>query len=296
MKKIFTILLLLISFGLYAQTYNNEWIDFSKTYYKFKVGADGLYRISQTVLANAGLGGTPAEYFQLFRNGVEVPIYTSIPNGVLGTSDYIEFWGKMNDGKADKELYRSPSYQHTDKWSLQTDTAVYFLTVNNSGPTFHYTSVTNDTTGNILPVEPYFMYKAGNYFKTQLNLGYAVALEQYIYSSSYDIGEFWSTANISQSAPFTSNLSNLYLYNGGPAAYFQFGAAGCADTLRHIQVKINNTLVKDTIMNGLNEVLSNANVPLATLNTSSTDFTFTNVSQATTFADRMVISYFELTY
>ena len=83
MKKIFTILLLLMSFGLYAQTYNNEWIDFSKTYYKFKVGADGLYRIPQSVLANAGLDNTPAQYFQLFRNGEEVPIYTSVTNWPL---------------------------------------------------------------------------------------------------------------------------------------------------------------------------------------------------------------------
>lgn len=296
MKKIFTILLLIVSFGLSAQTYNNEWIDFSKTYYKFKVGADGLYRIPQSVLVSVGLDNTPAEYFQLFRNGEEVPIYTSVPNGILGTSDYIEFWGKMNDGKPDKALYRNPAYQHTDKWSLQTDTAVYFLTVNSSGPVFHFTNASNDTTGNILPVEPYFMYKSGTYFKSQINLGYAVALEQYIYSSSYDMGEFWSTANISQYAPYTSNQSNLYIYNGGPNAYFQFGAAGCADTLRHIQVKINNTLVKDTIMNGLNDLQSNANVPLATLNTTSTDFQFINVSQATSFNDRMAISYYELTY
>ncbi|MBS1598481.1 MAG: hypothetical protein JST75_09650 [Bacteroidetes bacterium] len=297
MKKNFTILLLLLmSFGLHAQTYNNEWIDFSKTYFKFKVGADGLYRIPQSVLANAGLNNTPAENFQLFRNGVEVPIYTSIPTGIFGPSDYIEFYGRMNDGKPDKQLYRSPSYQHTDKWSLQTDTAVYFLTVNNSGPVFHFANTSNDTTGNVLPVEPYFMYKAGTYFRSQLNLGYAIALEQYIYSSSYDIGEFWSSNNISQYTPFVSNLSNLFIYGGGPNAYFQFGAAGAADTIRHIQVKINNTLVKDTVMNGLNDLQSSAIVPLGTLNTSSTDFQFINSSPAVTFSDRMVISYFELTY
>ena len=295
MKKIFTILLLFISAGLYAQTYNNEWIDFSKTYYKFKVGADGLYRIPQPVLAGAGLAGAPAENFQLFRNGVEVPIYTSIPSGVFGPTDYIEFWGIMNDGKPDKPLYRTPSYQHTDKYSLQTDTAVYFLTVNTS-PNFHYVNATNDTTGNILPVEPYFMYKAGTYFKTQINLGFAVALEQYIYSSSYDMGEFWSTGNIDQYTPFTSSLTNLFQYSGGPNAYFQFGAAGAADTLRHIQVKINNTLIKDTVLNGLADLQSSASVASALVNTPSVDFQFINTSPATSFKDRMVISYYELTY
>jgi hypothetical protein len=32
----------------------------------------------------------------------------------------------MNDGKPDKELYRLPDYQLNDKWSLSTDTSVYF--------------------------------------------------------------------------------------------------------------------------------------------------------------------------
>ena len=101
MKKIFTIVLLLVSLGLTAQSYNNEWIDYSKTYYKFKLATTGLYRISQSLLASAGLGGVPAQNFQLFRNGEEVPIYTSVASGPLGGSDYIEFWGKMNDGVPD---------------------------------------------------------------------------------------------------------------------------------------------------------------------------------------------------
>ena len=296
MKKIFTLLLLLIQLGLFAQTYNNEWIDFNKTYYKFKVGADGLYRIPQSVLAAAGLGSTPVQNFQLFRNGAEIPIYTSVASGTLGVNDYIEFWGRMNDGKADKPLYRNPAYQHTEKWSLQTDTAVYFLTVNSTGATFHFTNATNDTTGNILPVEPYFMHKAADYFKSQLNPGYAQVLEQYIYSSSYDLGEFWSSGFISPGAPFDDIQSNLFIYNSGPNATLQFGAVGCADTLRHIQVKVNNSLVKDTAMNSFNDVLTSVTVPLATLNSASTDIQFINNSQATQLADRIVVSYYELTY
>ena len=103
--------------------------------------------------------------FNFFRNGVEVPVYTSVSSGPLSSNDYIEFWGQMNDGKADKPLYRNPAYQHTTKWSLQSDTAVYFLTLNPSGgSTFHYNTITNDTTSNILPVSPTFMYTTGTYF------------------------------------------------------------------------------------------------------------------------------------
>src|SRR5438093_290803 len=83
---------------------NNSWIDYSKTYYKFKIGQTGLVKINQAVIASAGLGATPAQDFQLWRNGEEVRLYTSVSSGILGPSDYIEFWGEMNDGKPDKSL------------------------------------------------------------------------------------------------------------------------------------------------------------------------------------------------
>ncbi len=296
MRKIFTLCLILIAGIAIAQPYNNEWIDYSKTYYKFKVTADGLYRIPAAVLAGAGLSAADAKDFQLFRNGVEVPVYTSVNSGPLGSTDYIEFWGQMNDGKADKPLYRNPAYQHTDKWSLQSDTAVYFLTLNPSGSPFHYNNIANDTTSNILPVSPYFMYTTGTYFKTQINYGFAAVLEQYIYSSSYDIGEFWSSDFSSQGAPLTDNQNNLFIYNGGPDANLKFGAVGCSDTLRNIQVKVNNILVKDTSLNSFNDIVSNVSIPVASLNTSTTPFQFINNSQALTYADRLVVSFYELTY
>ncbi|HET7000389.1 MAG TPA: C25 family cysteine peptidase, partial [Puia sp.] len=296
MRRIFILCLILIAGSAIAQPYNNEWIDYSKTYYKFKITADGLYRIPAAVLASAGLSAADAKDFQLFRNGVEVPVYTSVNSGPLSSTDYIEFWGQMNDGKADKPLYRNPAYQHTDKWSLQSDTAVYFLTLNPSGSPFHYSNVTNDTTSNILPVSPYFMYTTGTYFRNQINAGYAAILEQYIYSSSYDIGEFWSSNYSSQGAPITDNQNNLFIYNGGPDANFKFGAAGCSDTLRNIQVKVNNILVKDTSLNSFNDIVTNVSIPVASLNTSTTPFEFINNSQALTYADRLVVSFYELTY
>jgi hypothetical protein len=302
MRKILILILILVVGRAIAQPYNNEWIDFSKTYYKFKVTADGLYRIPESVLAGAGLSGADAKDFQLFRNGVEVPVYTSVASGPLSASDYIEFWGQMNDGVADLPLYRSPAYQHTQKWSLQSDTSVYFLTVNVSGSTFHYNSVANDTTTNILPVEPFFMYTTGTYFHTQINPGQAAVLEEYIYSSSYDVGEFWSsdfaTQNIpgSPASPVSDNQNNLFIYAGGPSANLKFGAAGCSDTLRTIQVKVNNSLVKEAPLNSFSDLVANVPLPLSSLNTSSTNFQFLNNSQALTYSDRLVVSFYELTY
>ena len=130
MKKLFTLVILLYSLHGYAQLYNNEWIDFSKTYYKFKTNRTGLLRIPQATLAANGLAAVPAEQFKLWRNGQEVILYTSSATGVLPANGYIEFWAQANDGRPDRPLYRDPLFQHTDKVSLQTDTAAYFLTAN----------------------------------------------------------------------------------------------------------------------------------------------------------------------
>lgn len=294
MKTFFTGFLLLITMGLAAQSYNNEWIDFSKTYFKFKVGSDGLYRIPQSVLAGAGLGAVPVQNFQLFRNGQEVPIYTSVSSGTLGSNDYIEFWGRFNDGAPDQVLYRSPTYQHTKHWSLETDTAVYFLTVNNTGATFHFNNTTNDTTGTPLTVEPYFMHKAGTWFKTNINPGFAQIVGEYIYSSSYDLGEFWSTGYIYPGSPVTDAQNNLALYSGGPDATMSFGGMGCADYNRTMRVTLNGTPLIDTAVVSFNDMNVTKPVPIAMLSGNSASVQFINTSASVD--DRYVASYYELNY
>ena len=51
MKRIILLLLTAFSLSAGAQVYNNEWIDYSKTYYKFRVGVTGIYRINSSALA-----------------------------------------------------------------------------------------------------------------------------------------------------------------------------------------------------------------------------------------------------
>ncbi|RYG03454.1 MAG: hypothetical protein EOO07_31905 [Chitinophagaceae bacterium] len=150
MKKIFFAVLLLLAANAQAQL-NNSWIDYSKTYYKFTVAADGLYRIPQTNLP-AALQTVNADHFQLWRNGEQVRIYTSVSNAVLGASGYIEFWGLMNDGLPDKQLYRNPDFQLNEKYSIETDTAVYFLTVNTASPNLRFTAMVPPELQNGEPV------------------------------------------------------------------------------------------------------------------------------------------------
>lgn len=298
-----------------AQVYNNEWIDYQKTYYKFKVGKTGVYRIPQAVLATAGLGATPAEQFQLWRNGVQVPVYTSLATGVLSGADYIEFWGEQNDGRPDKELYRDPAYQLNNKWSLETDTAAYFLTVNPVvAENFRLRNAANNVAGNTLPAEPYFMYTAGSYFRNMLNAGYFVNVGESLYSSSYDIGEGWTSPNITSFAAttgntygsFTFSLNNLFVYNGGPAPKIKMAVSGNAYNPRRYKVTINGDSVMGKRVDFLGYSTDTSSFQLNTISSGNAAITVTNYATigcytlptggTTCQVDRMVIHTAELTY
>ena len=62
-----------------------------------------------------------------------MPLYISTPSGTLSSSDFIEFWGEMSNGKPDKHLFKDTVNQLADHTSLETDSAAYFLTVNPLG-------------------------------------------------------------------------------------------------------------------------------------------------------------------
>ena len=292
-QYLFVTVFLLACTAAMAQQYNNEWIDFSKVYYKFKIADKGLYRISQSVLSSAGLGSTPAQQFRLVRNGKEVPLYTSVASGTLPAGGYVEFWGEMNDGTPDKPLYRDAASQHTEKWSLQTDTAVYFLTTA-AVANLRLGELANNVAVNTLRPEPYFIYTAGTYFKDRINPGYAAVVGEYLYSSSYDKGEFWSSQDIAPGAPLTSILHNLSPYTGGPDASIRFGASGNALNSRSVKVTVNGNTVKESVMDYFNDTVTQAAFPVSMLGTNPASIQIINTSS--TGSDRMVASFYELTY
>ncbi len=294
MKKFLTICLLFIAGHLTAQQYNNEWINFNQTYYKFKVVTTGLYRINQPVLAAAGLGSAQVQFLQLWRNGQEVPFYSNVASGPLTASDYIEFWGEGNDGKPDKPLYRDPAFQHSDKISLSTDTVAYFLTVRSVVNNNRITQIPNNTAANSLPAETSFWHKEGSYFRGKINAGFAAVVGEYVYSSSYDKGEYWASSDIYPTTNFTDNKSNLFVAPTGPDPVITFGASGNALNPRSVKVLVNNTQIIDTVMDFFNDFKTSISFPLALIGSSSSTVKFVNTASIAT--DRIVISHYELSY
>jgi hypothetical protein len=296
MKKLLFIFFIFISASSFAQSYTNSWIDYNKTYYKFTVGKTGLFRIPQSALNSIGLGNIPAEQFQLWRNGEEVGLYTSVTTGPLSSSDYLEFWGIMNDGKKDTKLYRDPNYQLSDYYSLETDTAAYFLTINTSGSNLRFVNSANNVAGNTLSPEPYFVNTKSVYYKNKINPGFGYNLTEYVYSSSYDIGEGWTSNDVAPGFALFYLIDSLYMYSGGPLASFNFAVAGNAPNIRNIRVKFYNNVIDDEPMSNFTYLKKQVNnIPASYF--PSPDHVLISIEPVDTVAtDRIVVSTFSLTY
>lgn len=299
----FTIFLLfLLSFhsGAFSQPLNNEWIDFSKTYYKFKLGTTGLCRIDKNLLIAKGLGNVPAEQFQLWRNGQQVPIYTSAATGVLPSGGYIEFWGEKNDGKPDKYLYRDVTNQLSDRISLQTDTAVFFLTVNVptvSNPNLRLTVYPNNIPTTTPAALTYFKHKLNIDFKEIINRGYAEDVSEYIYSSTYDMGEFWSSNEITANSSRLVSIGKLYPYPSGGDANVSAGFAANNTTSRVISLSFDNsggTILLDTLYGLSANTAVNPSLPISLLTTSPGSFIIGMTTSNPN--DRVVCNYITLEY
>lgn len=215
MKKLCSALFLLALVRLAsAQPYGNEWIDYGKTYYKFKIVKDGLYRIPYSVLLSTGVGAPAIRGtdFKLFHNGEEVPLYVTT-NGVYGASDYVEFYGRKNDGKPDTKLYRDPGHQPNDRLSMFADTSVYFLTFDPFTINLRMQQQTNDVTN---PPAPQTYCRRSHFieFGSLFNGDFASPYFQQLYNSDFDKGEGFASGNIQGGANYLFDLNGIYYAPG----------------------------------------------------------------------------------
>jgi hypothetical protein len=241
LQRFVYLLFFLCCFNAHAQL-NNQWIDYNKTYYKFHLAKDTLCRISGSSIASLGLGQVNADHFQLWRNGKQVRLFTSQINAPLNASDYIEFWGEMNDGKPDRALYRNPDFQLSDAFSLETDTSAYFLCVEPAGTNLRYQSVLNNAPSALPPLN-YCYRKNVLQFRNQIFRGEAKVVGEYVYSSAYDMGEGWTSPSIAPCCDLNRTFSGLNVYTGNPNLSFSFFTqlAGNAPNTRNIRIKLGST-------------------------------------------------------
>ena len=128
------LLLLILFYGplAFGQQLGNEWINYNQEYYKIKTGKDDVHHITYEKLVTAGFdpAGISPDNIQLYHRGQEVAIRTvGMEDASFDPGDYVEFWGRRNDGTQDTELYYRAQDQIHTFYNLFSDTTAFFLTV-----------------------------------------------------------------------------------------------------------------------------------------------------------------------
>ena len=182
----------------------NSWIKFNQEYCKISTAKDGIYRVSYSDLQTVGFSvtGDPRN-IQIFYQGIEQPIIVSgEADGLFNTTDFIEFFGRKNDGKLDTKLYDNPSSQPHTYYNLYNDTTSYFLTMGaTSGKRMPLYS-----DSQTLPPETFHWDEKLLILSSQYSPGVDYG---YIQLSAFNAGEGWMGNQILQTQTGTYTITGI---------------------------------------------------------------------------------------
>lgn len=184
--------------GAQSQPPGNEWINDGQTYLKIPVVQPGLYRITAAELQKAGLPTATVDptRLQLFHRGVEQAVYVAgESDNRIDPADFLEFYGRGNDGAPDSLLYRPVSAQPHAYYNLFSDTTAYFLTWRSrsgmpadAGKRGKRMASYTDADDTSLTPEPYHWAEELRVF-TETYPGYPAGIPPKIEYSHYEAGE-----------------------------------------------------------------------------------------------------------
>lgn len=197
LPKLFLYLILVFVPGLSFGQVGNEWISPGQTYYKIPVAKNGLYKLTRQNLVDAGapVDQMDPRRIQIFHRGVEQAIVLqhqqSPADGVFDSGEFLEFYGKKNDGTLDQHLYKPSTDQPHPYYNLYNDTTYYFLTVHPSLQGKRMTTFSQLNTGS-LPVEVFHTSEHLQLFTTSYAVGETFG--NAVQLTSFSRGEGWSGA------------------------------------------------------------------------------------------------------
>ena len=268
-----------------GQPFGNEWIDYSKTYYRFDIATEGVYRIDSAALSNAGIPITTLDpnLIQIYARGEQVPIYLDgAQDGVLNGSDFIEFYANPANGSDDLELWEDPAYQNNPHYNLINDTIRYYLTWDqNSPPQRIQLRDSSDFTGYTL--SEYFWYHSIREYASVYQVGerdsQGATSPFMVQGEGYFDSPFQTTGpNVNRQRPVLTRRP--YVGAGAPDARVKFiwagannAGGGLAD--HHSVLSYGSpaaNVVTDTIFSGYKLIESNFILPNSELGTSTTNF------------------------
>jgi len=275
-----------------AQVYGNEWINYSRQYFKVKISKEGIYRIPYNTLVTAGvpLGSFDPRSFQIYTRGIEQPIFVrNESSGVFSTDDYIEFYADKNNGWFDSTLYNAAGTQANPNYSLFNDTAVYFLTWNSSVNNKRFT-IENDTNFSAYTPMPYFW-----------GVSHVNYVQEYLYGMTNNLGstdaeyvscEGWFDPPFTYPQSKTKTISTPQFYASGPQATAQFVVVGASSATHQLRIEMPAHII-DTTFIGYKIARFNRQIPANMLGLNGNQFKFSALNQNT---DRNAIAFIRIRY
>ena len=306
MKKYIIIVLLISMWNIFnisstkAQNYGNEWIDYNQVYLKFPVVKTQVYRINYNTLNSAlqkigvSLSNINPQYIKIYGRGVEIPLYIAGEfDNKFDTGDFIEFYAQHNDGWYDEKLYPSADNHVNPYYSLFTDTAYYFLTWGNSSG-LRYTLETDTQ---------FSVYNEHNrIFVTRTlysNAYYCTGAYKHKYTvTPYKPAEGWMDSRISLGGTSKKTFSTPNADNTYSAINVEYAFAGVNNPnhKHHMKVSIGNSLLMDTLYQGVSYIRGNAVLPSTLLGATSTVLNFQSVNDQGNSTCYQSVVYAKMTY
>jgi len=310
MKKLVLVFwFFLTCFSTKAQSYGNEWINYSQKYYSFSLTQTGLYKIDVASLAAAGIpiNTFTAGNVQLFGREKELPLF--IQDGgdnLLDLGDIIFFYAEKNDGWLDSTLYDDPSRMGNPKYSLYNDTIQYFFTWNSSENNKRFV-VENDVDFNSYSPSNYVLAEKWQSFSQS----YIAGEKSSDASSSFFVsGEGWGSAAQNGVNGYTWNLSSTLLENvyqgiDAPLVNYRavtvgasnavFGGIGNHHSLHTIGS--SNYVLLDTIFTGYQGISINKSFPVSVLPAAGgTNYKVSIIGDQSALSDFQSLNYWSFLY
>lgn len=193
-----------------GQEYANNWINYAQTYYKIPIVEEGIYRLTYTDLQNANfpVDAVDPRNIQLYHRGVELSIeVVGQSDAVFDVADFIQFYGKGNDGVPDQSLYVNPSAQPHQYYNIYSDTTAYFLTWTLDATSGKRTEDFFENNVDDIPVEAYHTDELLLVNSEQYATGYTE--NTYIQMTAFDYAEGWTGTQIQEGEEIEYLLSGI---------------------------------------------------------------------------------------
>lgn len=226
MKRGIYFLLLFLAFGVFEGfSQENNWVQFDRDYYKIPTASDGIHRISTEALQASGvnLNTTDSRFIRLYHRGEEVAIHISGgEDGSLDTGDYIDFYGKRNDGTLDHLLYTDFDTLPNPYFNSHTDTTVFFLTVTPgvSGKRMALRPAPDNSNSQVSSYHTEQLQVYGD----QYSLGRSYTFDFRL--SSFDQGQGWMSTLIRKSEKRAITFESLGQPANGGSGFLEIGLVG----------------------------------------------------------------------